>query len=63
MDGESTPTPDQTPQAPTGDGQETEAPQQSALVEVMHGVILATVLMVSSYLIGVTYWAYTLGTF
>lgn len=42
---------------------ESETPNQGAMVEIMHGVILSAVLVVSSYLIGVTYWAVSYGRF
>lgn len=42
---------------------ETDGTEHGAMVEVMHGVILSTVLVVSSYLLGVTYWAVSYGQF
>lgn len=55
-------TPEQQPhQLPTIE-RSGETTESHALLEVMHGVILGTVLIVSSYLIGVTYWAVSYGT-
>ena len=64
MDEQNNPTPEQEPEAPPTETPEgTTVNQAHALEQVMHGVILATILMVSSYLIGVTYWAVSYGTF
>ncbi|MFH0951756.1 MAG: hypothetical protein V1838_01055 [Patescibacteria group bacterium] len=51
----------QPPQAESPEG--TATPQSNVLVEVMHGVILATVLITASYMIGITYWAISYGAF
>jgi hypothetical protein len=58
-----TPPEPQTPPTETPESDGGGTTQSHALVEVMHGVILSAILMVSTYLIGVTYWAVSYGSF
>lgn len=50
-------------QEPTSMPQSDTPEQSGVMVEVMHGVILSAVLVVSTYLIGITYWAVSYGQF